>query len=133
MLLQLSTFTGQHAPFYLQSKGLHAGRALRQPIANCFTVHCDHPHAFAVACAAYLSGAYRMHIRGTSIPFLPITAAHDVLSASLLAATPDRFPLLHQLAQVDELHTVTLRRVAVVARLRSTLAAQIVTLNPTHP
>lgn len=125
MVLTLHAYTGQVAPLYIQSRGNHSGRPLREPIANCFAVHTDHPHAFAVAFAAYESGAYRHRIIGTCIPFLRAAEARNVLHTHLVAATPDRFPLLERIAQVDALHAVTLKRADTLAKLRRTLAASL--------
>ena len=40
MQLQIKTYSGQEADFYIQAKGLNAGRPLKNPKANCFAVTC---------------------------------------------------------------------------------------------
>lgn len=75
----LTTYKGQPAAFYIQSRGAHTGRPLRTPIPNCWAVTTDRADLFALAEAVYRSGAYRHMMRGSVIPFLTITAATDIL------------------------------------------------------
>lgn len=122
--LAVNNSKGQAATFYLQSKGHHSGRPLRQPIANCFAVQCDHPHAYEVAVIAYRAQAYRNHIRGSVIPFLIIADTYDILRAHLDRATPEKVQLLDQLRKLDALRVNLEQRAKLTGQMSQAIASQ---------
>lgn len=58
--------------FYIQSKGLHAGRPLKKPIANCFVVYSDDEHLFSRVYALYVGKFFAYYIGGSVVPFIRI-------------------------------------------------------------
>jgi hypothetical protein len=70
-MTQINTYNGRNSgTFYIQSKGNHAGRPLKDPIPNCFVVSTDVENAFERAYALFVSGAYKRDIIGSVIPFI---------------------------------------------------------------
>ena len=66
--------TQQPLMFYILSKGTHAGKPSLQPWANCFEVVCQNQQYFEfyfwLFHALYKAQKFKMHIRGSVIPFL---------------------------------------------------------------
>ncbi len=66
-------YNGEHkADFYIQSHGNHAGRPLKEPIANCFSVWSDNDHAFEIVYCLYSAKVFEFYIIGSVIPFVRI-------------------------------------------------------------
>lgn len=66
--------------FYIQSKGANAGRPLREPKTNCWTVHTNIPLAYELCTVLWVSKIYDVHIIGSVIPFIRM---HDYLKTTL--------------------------------------------------
>lgn len=68
---------------YIQSHGNHAGRPLRQPIPNCFTLTvrntADLEKMWWLCVMLYRGNAYFPIIRGSVIPFITKNECRDVL------------------------------------------------------
>lgn len=64
--------------FYVQCKGNHSGRPLRESIPNCFSVICaneaDEKTAWTIATALYHSEQLKVDIIGTAVPFIRVSA-----------------------------------------------------------
>tara|TARA_R110001632_G_scaffold13990_2_gene47461 strand:+ start:6042 stop:6419 length:378 start_codon:yes stop_codon:yes gene_type:complete len=82
-MINLKTYSGQKADFYIQNKGLHAGRPLTKPIRNCFAVDTDVPNAFKICYALYRSNSYRSSILGSVIPFIRKRDVLDLIKPAL--------------------------------------------------
>lgn len=121
----LSTYCGQVAPFYIQSKGLHAGRPMVDPIPNSFAVYTDAPHAYDVAFAAWVAGAYKPAIIGTCIPFIRKDAAGPILAAWLGKVDATTAPKLKTIGLLCDLLANLEARRAKVEQLRSMLALSL--------
>jgi hypothetical protein len=70
--MTIKTYTGQNANFYIQSKGLHAGRPLKNPIPNCFAVNTEVANAFEIVYSLWIAKAFQYYIGGTCVPFIRI-------------------------------------------------------------
>jgi len=72
---------------YIQSHGHHAGRPLRDPIANCFTLTCynkkDLEHMWWTCEMLYRSNNYHTIIRGSVIPFITKNECRHMLDHAL--------------------------------------------------
>lgn len=126
-LFAFSLRTHRHgtAPLYIQSRGLHAGRPLRQPIPNSVQVHTTYSLAFEAATAAYLSGAYRNAIRGSVIPFITLADMGQVLAEYFqraAVADPQRLAIL---ANTTSLITNAEARLAQLHSLRTLIARSV--------
>ena len=69
--------------FFIQSHGDHAGRPLREPIPNCFTVMTqsedDRELLFYTCRMLYLTKGFYRIIRGSVIPFIALYECKKVL------------------------------------------------------
>ncbi len=73
--------TGIQKPaFWVQSKGLHAGRPLEKPIANCWAVYTDISYLKAIAYSLYISGQLRTSIIGSVVPFLRLSDYRPIIT-----------------------------------------------------
>lgn len=74
-------YNGEHkADFYIQSHGNHAGRPLREPIPNCFSVWCDQEHAFEIVYCLYSAKVFEFYIIGSVIPFIRLYEIRTLLN-----------------------------------------------------
>lgn len=85
------------ADFYIQSKGLHAGRPLDKPIANCWAVYSDIKRLKGIAYSIYISGFLKQFSLGTVIPFIRLSEYRPLLLDAAKAA-----------ADYDEKHLETI-------------------------
>lgn len=66
--------------FWVQSKGLHAGRPLDKPIANCWAVYSDIPYLKSIAYSIYVSEHLRVNILGSVVPFLRLSDYRPIIT-----------------------------------------------------
>jgi hypothetical protein len=57
---------------YIQCKGLHSGKPLKDYIPNSFAVYTEDPNAFAKCFALWKTRKYQILIKGSVIPFITI-------------------------------------------------------------
>lgn len=67
------------ANFYIQSKGLNAGRPLEKPLANCWAVYSDIKHLKSIAYSIYVSGFLKQLSLGSVIPFVRLSQYRPLL------------------------------------------------------
>ncbi|CAN5553675.1 hypothetical protein BH11BAC1_BH11BAC1_29830 [soil metagenome] len=86
MFVKLRTWTGTQSPgcFYIQSKGQHAGRPLKNPIRNCFAVYTDDDLLFEKVYSLFVGRMFERHIHGTCIPTIRMTDVHEVIEIALV-------------------------------------------------
>ena len=83
-MISVTTYKGQEADFYIQSKGLHSGRPMKTPKANCFAVVSDVANLFEIVFALYKSNAFKSDIIGSVVPFIRIYACREILKQAVL-------------------------------------------------
>jgi hypothetical protein len=69
--------------FYIQSKGYHAGRPLRNPIRNCFVVFTDDELLFEKVYSMFVGRMFEPFIHGTAIPTIRISDVQEVIDTAL--------------------------------------------------
>lgn len=87
VFFELKTYNGTKdakQKFYIQSKGLHSGRPLKEPIPNCFAVYTDIKNAYEIAYCIFKAKLYRNLIMGSVVPFIRIREARDLLTPIFL-------------------------------------------------
>lgn len=89
------------ADFYIQSKGNHSGRPLREPKANCFAVFTDEVHLFEVVYSLYLSRAFENYIIGSVVPFIRLSDVRSVVFDGLRRFKPERTKYLKMIREID--------------------------------
>lgn len=124
-MINFKTYSGQKADFYIQNKGLHAGRPLTKPIRNCLAVDTDVPNAFKICYALYRSKAYRSSILGSVIPFIRKT---DVVAIITHAIKKDHdVKKLDTICLIDQQIKLAYQKIDKLKQLQYSLAVQ--TLN----
>jgi hypothetical protein len=98
--------------FYLQAKGLHAGRPLKEPLRNSFVVFADEQNLEALywLCQAlYETSRFQYLLKGSVIPFLTICDLKNELKNAanhqLKRPTSDIKKLAQALNQIEEQQT----------------------------
>lgn len=100
--MTIKQYNGTPATFYIQCKGEHSGRPLKNPIPNCFSVFTDIPNAYEIAYAAFVSKYYHRHIKGTCVPYIRIADAKEVLSLFISKVDERKQKSLKEIKQIDE-------------------------------
>jgi hypothetical protein len=86
MYVKLRTWTGTQPPgcFYIQNKGLHAGRPLRKPIRNCFVVYSDDELLFEKVYCMFKGKLFERYIHGSVVPTICIGHVQYIIETVLL-------------------------------------------------
>ncbi len=98
------TYSQPH--FYIQNKGLNSGRALNDPIPNCYVVTTEtegQRDSLYYLCFSLQIGRYfNYYIKGSVIPFITIDDTRKVLNKALLNYKKD-----HWQSKVEKLKKIT--------------------------
>ena len=113
------------ASFYIQSKGLHSGRPLVDPIPNCFAVTTELPYLKELVYALYTARKFEHFIIGTVVPFIHLGNVKMLLDESLRCYTPDKEKIFKQIRTVDELLKNTESKLDKVKQLKQAFAMQV--------
>lgn len=109
------------ADFYIQSKGLHAGRPLKQPIANCFAVCTNESNLFELVYALYVAKAFDFYIIGSVVPFIRIGEVERLIKEYLPKAN---VKILLALEKIDDLVLNTQKKLKLTIDMRKAYALQ---------
>lgn len=99
--MTIKQYNGTEATFYIQCKGEHSGRPLRNAIPNCFAVFTDLPNAFEIAYAAFVSKHYHRHLKGSVIPYVRISDVEEVLGMFIDRIDQSNEHRLKQIEDID--------------------------------
>lgn len=98
--------TYNHPHFYIQNKGFNSGRALSDPIPNCFVVITESDEqreALFYLCFSLQIGLFfNYYIKGSVIPFITIDDTRKVLNTAILNYKKDQWKL-----KVEKLKKIT--------------------------
>ncbi|WP_018676132.1 DUF6943 family protein [Riemerella columbina] len=75
--------------FYIQSHGLHAGRPLKKPIANCWEIRTKLSFAFEILTIVFESRILETFLLGSVIPFLRLEDYKKIITPILNNAYND--------------------------------------------
>ncbi len=100
--------TIQPNTFFIQSRGLHSGRPLRKPIANCFSIKLsneqEYDQYYGLVSALYYNKSFAYYILGTAVPFIRIGDVYKVIQQGLerMNVQPEQFEqTLHAVSSID--------------------------------
>ena len=83
--------------FYIQNKGLNSGRALNDPIPNCFVVTTEtdkqREELYYLCFSLQIGRFFSFYIKGSVIPFITIDDTRNVLNKALLNYKKDQWQL----------------------------------------
>lgn len=89
------TYSKPH--FFIQNKGLNSGKALNDPIPNCFVVitatEGQRELLYYVCFSLQIGRYFSFYIKGSVIPFITIDDARKVLDKALLNYEKDKWEL----------------------------------------
>ena len=126
--MQIITYTPStdfNADFYIQNKGLHAGRPLKKPIPNCWVIKNSFPNAFEFCLMLYYSKEIKNLIKGSVIPFITL---HDYrklierqfdLSKLKDCKMNERLNLIHQIDKLINIKEVEFEKLKELKRLHA--------------
>jgi hypothetical protein len=109
------------ATFNIQSKGLHSGRPLKNPIPNCFAVITEESQLFELVYSLYISKKFERLLIGSVIPFIRIAEAQILIKTFAPIANKKR---LSALAQVDQFVQQSEKKYKTALQLRQVFALE---------
>ncbi len=115
----------QQADFYIQSKGLHSGRPLRNAIPNCFAVYDSKPEDFSLVQALYIGRFFEPLIRGSVIPFVSIREVRQVVNFGLENFKAKNIKKLETIDSIDKQLEVVHQQLKIYKELRTAIAQSV--------
>ncbi|MES2487125.1 MAG: hypothetical protein V4581_14405 [Bacteroidota bacterium] len=127
MFFKVTTYDpAKHIPkpniFYIQSKGLNAGRPLREPKRNSWVIETDFVYAYEICSVLHIAKKYEHQFCGSVIPFLRI---EDFKSVALPYLKNLSFPMIKELTtlqNIEILQTITQNKLKLVQELKISTA-----------
>lgn len=113
--MEIKSYNGQKADFYIQSHGNHAGRPLLKPIPNCFAIYTDRNFAFEIVFALYAAKRFEVLIVGSVIPFVRLYEVKKLLNEEFAKDFHEK--LLANVKAADNLRRQTIIKMDKVKRL----------------
>lgn len=113
------------ATFYIQSKGLHSGRPLDNPIPNCFAVFTDAPFLKSLVYALYTAKKFDYFIIGSVVPFIRIKEVKDLIDKSLQVFTPDKQQLFKKVELADKMLQEAEKKLKLATQLKQAFAMEV--------
>lgn len=128
--MTIKTFHPNHTPteheFYIQSRGLHSGRPLKNSIPNCFVISLNNgaekEQYFNLVQALFESRKFSQYIFGSVIPLIRIGDVKKVitLGVQVMEIKPLDFEKTHKtVTALDLLIENTSQKIEMMKRLKS--------------
>lgn len=112
--------------FYIQSKGEHSGRPLKNPIPNCFSVYTDNEILFSLVYALYIGGKFKHLIGGSVVPFIRLDDAKNLIRDNLIYQSNAQ--LFLKVEKVDEVKENLKQQLILLDQLQRALCNQALKL-----
>lgn len=93
--------TDKKANFYIQCKGEHSGRPLKNPIPNCFSVYTDCENLESLVYVLFVGGLFKNFIIGSVVPFIRIDDTKKLIRDNLNAN--NNIDLFIKISSIDKL------------------------------
>jgi hypothetical protein len=112
--------------FFIQNRGNHSGRALHNPISNCFVVTTEteeQRESLYYLCQSLQVGQYfKFYIKGSVIPFVTIGDTRKVLNTAIRNYKQQQWELkVQKLKQISKFEENLKNQLTVVAQLKLAL------------
>ena len=120
----IKTYNGQEATFYIQSKGLHSGRPLKNPIPNCFAVITDTPNAYEIVYSLWKGKAFYNQIIGSVIPFIRISDIKKIVISAIDKADRYNQKNLEKLELIDKNIETLHKQIALLKEMQTAIAVR---------
>jgi len=122
--MKLKTYNGQEASFYIQCKGLHSGRPMKDPIPNCFAVFSNDKNDYALCYSIWKAKLYEPYIWGSVIPFIRITHARNIINNAMKNSYDVN--KLESVMDIDELISIEEKKLAKLKVLQEVIAKRTI-------
>ena len=123
-MIHLKSYSGQQdAKFYIQCKGNHSGRPLKDPIPNSFAVYTDVPNAFEIIYGLYKSRTFQTRIIGSVVPFIRKRDLMEILEPAFKKSYDPK--KLEAIALIDKQIENELKRIELLKKMQRALAIQV--------
>lgn len=123
--MNVTTYKGQEADFYIQAKGDHAGRPLRSPIPNCFAVTGAGPMAFEAVYSLWVAKVFYPYIGGSVIPFIRISDLKRILNAHVNECVSRKAAELNKITAIDQAIADLEKKLSLAKELKQAYARSI--------
>lgn len=113
---------------FIQSKGMHAGRPMRTPKANCWIIETNVIFTFEILSVLWISKIYDVHIGGSVIPFLRLHDFKKIVTPFLKAAVNYQIDFekhLNTIYNIDLLIATSKQRLKLIESLKITTAMEV--------
>lgn len=135
MFFSLTTYdplkhTLQPDMFFIQSKGNHAGRPMREPKRNSWIVRTSYPYAFEICMALWVSKRYEHHIIGSVIPFLRVEDFKAIALPYIKNLCEPIEQDLKALQNIEQLLHITLNKLRLMQELKISTACHLLNKIP---
>lgn len=114
--------------FYILCKGCNAGKPSLTPWANSFVIVCPNSQYrdfyFWLASALFLTGKFKVRLRGTAVPFINVNDVRDLFRELAPAIFPDwsKFQeLINTMDKLQQLKTTLAQQITASGQLQKTL------------
>lgn len=87
--------------FYIQCKGLHSGRPLKNAIPNSFSVYTNTPQMFDLVYVLYVGGLFKPFIKGSVVPFITLGDTSGIIREYAHLISNEK--LFNQINNIDSL------------------------------
>lgn len=113
------------ASFYVQAKGLHSGKPLSCPIANCWAVYSDAPNLREIAFSIYKSRMLDTMRVGSVIPFLRLHEYRPILEVAACKSQSFDADSLQALAMIEAQMQNIEKQLSLLREYQTALARKI--------
>lgn len=118
--------------YFIQCKGNHSGKPLRQPIPNCFVASCCNQEELdywtAITNALFLSKRFELLIIGSVIPFIRLRETEQLLEQHQHITATKVLKTAHSLNLISELHRQSVERLKAIKQLEKATAQALTSL-----
>lgn len=118
--------------FYVLNKGENAGKPLREPCPNCFTVLCESEEEkqywFWLCWGLWKSGRFRIHLIGSVILFIRIDELRNELygaGRTFIGKRPLLSKALQTMKQLEEHQQAARQRIQLMDEMKRTIFLKI--------
>lgn len=99
--MEIKTYNGQIATFYIQAKGLHSGRPLKKAIPNSFAVTTDIKNAYEIVYSLWKAKDFNPFIGGSVVPFIRIADVKKIVLSAIDKCDQYNQKNLESLCKID--------------------------------
>jgi len=123
--MTIKTYNGQKADFYIQAKGLHAGRPMKNPIPNCFAVNTEVENAFEVVSSLWIGQSFKYYIGGSCCPFIRIGDVKRIVIPAIESSYQVETKQLKTIELIDKNIEILEKKIKLMQELKQATAKSI--------